>query len=105
MMDEKKPNPWTRSLMIWAALLFGLVLVVQATGGGSAKAGEPITYSQFVKAVDQGEVKSVTIATASGGNSAIAGTMEGKKAFTTPAPFGGHLLLKVVEKFPGRRLR
>ena len=33
---EKKPgNPWTKSLLIWAGVLFALVLFVQMIDGGS----------------------------------------------------------------------
>ena len=36
---EKKPgNPWTKSLLIWAGLLFALVLFVQMIDGGSRTA-------------------------------------------------------------------
>ena len=37
---EKKPgNPWTKSLLIWAGVLFALVLFVQMIDGGSGTAG------------------------------------------------------------------
>ncbi len=63
-MNEKKPgNPWTKSLLIWVAVLFGLVLFVQMIDGGRAPPpGEPIPYSEFVRQVDEGNVQSVTIA-------------------------------------------
>ena len=63
-MDEKKPaNPWVKSLLIWVGILFGLVLFVQMVGGGSsATAGQPIAYSDFVRQVDEGNVRSVTMA-------------------------------------------
>ena len=36
---EKKPgNPWTKSLLIWAGVLFALVLFVQMIDGGSKAA-------------------------------------------------------------------
>ncbi len=36
-MIEKKPgNPWAKSLMIWMAVLFGLVLLSQMFGGERA---------------------------------------------------------------------
>ena len=63
-MNEKKPtNPWTKSLLIWVGILFGLVVFVQMIGGGSkAATGEAIAYSEFVKQVDEQNVQSVTIA-------------------------------------------
>ena len=62
---EKKPgNPWTKSLLIWVGVLFALVLFVQMIDGGSrAQAGKPIPYSEFVRQVDEGNVRAVTIAT------------------------------------------
>ena len=61
--NEKKPgNPWTRSLLIWLAVLFGLVLFVRALDSSSATQGEPLAYSEFVKQVDEGNVQSVTTA-------------------------------------------
>ena len=52
-MNEKKPgNPWTRSLLIWVGILFGLVLFVQMIEGPRAGASQPIPYSEFVRQVD-----------------------------------------------------
>jgi len=44
---EKKPgNPWMKSLLIWAGVLFALVLFVQMIDGGSRTAtGQAIPYS------------------------------------------------------------
>ena len=43
--NEKKPgNPWTRSLLIWLAVLFGLVLFVRAFDSGSAAQGDALAY-------------------------------------------------------------
>jgi len=45
-MDEKKPtNPWTKSLLIWVAVLLGLVLFVQSIGGSRTSTGEAVAYS------------------------------------------------------------
>ena len=50
--NEKKPgNPWTRSLLIWLAVLFGLVLFVRAFDSGSAAQGDPLAYAQVVREV------------------------------------------------------
>ena len=91
-MDEKKPtNPWTKSLLVWMGVLFGLVLVVNMFGSGKTAAGAAIPYSQFVREVDEGNVKSVTVATTSIGNSAVAGTLDNGKNFTTTAPAGSNV--------------
>lgn len=87
-MNEKKPsNPWAKSLLIWAGVLFGLILFVQMVDGGSkAQAGQPIPYSEFVRHVDEGDVRSVTIASSPSGNSTISGKLEGGADFRTVAP-------------------
>ena len=62
--DKKPGNPWTKSLLIWVGVLFALVLFVQMIDGGSrTAAGQGIAYSEFVRQVDEGNVKAVTIAT------------------------------------------
>ena len=63
---EKKPgNPWNKSLLIWAGLLFALVLFVQMIDGGSrTAAGDAIPYSEFVRQVDDGNVRTVTMTSA-----------------------------------------
>ncbi|MDQ3078088.1 MAG: ATP-dependent zinc metalloprotease FtsH [Pseudomonadota bacterium] len=98
-MNENKPtNPWAKSLMIWMAVLFGLVLMVQMFDGKTATAGAAMPYSQFVREVDEGNVKSVTVATTSNGNSAIAGTLEGGKTFTSTAPADANVSDRLIAK-------
>ncbi|MCY7339875.1 MAG: ATP-dependent metallopeptidase FtsH/Yme1/Tma family protein, partial [Sphingomonas bacterium] len=98
-MNENKPgNPWAKSLMIWMAVLFGLVLMVQMFDGGRATAGAAMPYSQFVKEVNEGNVRSVTIAAAQTGNSAIAGTLEGGKTFSTTAPADANVSDRLIAK-------
>jgi cell division protease FtsH len=99
-MNEKKPtNPWVKSLLIWVAILFGLVLFVQMIGGGSrASAGPAIAYSDFVHQVDEGNVRSVTMATSSTGNSLISGRLADGGAFSTTAPTDAQISSKLVDK-------
>ena len=99
-MNEKKPaNPWVKSLMIWVGILFGLVLFVQMAGGGSsAAAGEPIPYSDFVRQVDEGNVRSVTMASSSSGNSTITGKLSDGAAFRTVAPSDAQVSEKLVAR-------
>src|SRR6476660_5217618 len=73
--DKKPGNPWTKSLLIWAGVLFALVLF-----------GQTIAYSEFVRQVDEGNVRTVTIATGTSGNSAIAGKLTSGETFRTVAP-------------------
>ena len=74
--DKKPGNPWTKSLLIWIGVLFALVLVFQLIDGGSrTAAGQAIPYSDFVQKVDNGSVRSVTMATGSSG-SAITGKLD-----------------------------
>ena len=99
-MNEKKPaNPWVKSLLIWVGILFGLVLFVQMVGGGSsAAAGEPIPYSDFVRQVDEGNVRSVTMSATSSGNSVITGRLADGEAFRTTAPADAQVSNKLIER-------
>jgi cell division protease FtsH len=97
---EKKPgNPWTKSLLIWIGVLFALVLFVQMIDGGSRSAtGQAIAYSDFVRQVDEGNVRSVTISTGTSGNSAIAGKLDSGEVFNTVAPGDANVSDKLIQK-------
>ena len=56
--------------------------------GNARGPGEAMTYSQFVRAVDEGNVASVVLAKAPGGNTTITGKTQDGKAFATTAPAG-----------------
>jgi cell division protease FtsH len=100
--NEKKPgNPWTKSLLIWVAVLFGLVLFVRAFDSSGATQGEPLAYSQFVQQVDEGNVQSVTIATSSIGNVTIIGKLNDGKPFRTTAPPSSNIADRLVSKGVG----
>jgi len=97
---EKKPgNPWTKSLLIWAGVLFALVLFVQMIDGGSrAATGQTIPYSEFVRQVGEGNVRSVTIAMGGSGNSSIAGKLSSGEDFHTIAPGDANVSDKLIAK-------
>ena len=99
-MNEKKPtNPWVKSLLIWVAILFGLVLFVQMIGGSStASAGQPIAYSDFVRQVDEGNVRSVTMSNTASGNSVISGRLADGGVFRTTAPSDARISDKLVQQ-------
>jgi cell division protease FtsH len=85
--DKKPGNPWTKSLLIWVGVLFALVLFVQMIDGGSrAQAGNPIAYSDFVRQVNDNNVRAVTIASNAGSNSQITGKLASGETFHTTAP-------------------
>jgi cell division protease FtsH len=85
--DKKPGNPWTKSLLIWVGVLFALVLFVQMIDGGSRTAtGTQITYSDFLRQVNEGNVSSATIATDTSRNLEIAGKLTSGEAFRTVAP-------------------
>ena len=84
-MNEKKPaNPWTKSLLIWMAMLFGLVLFVQTIGGSRAsRRRSAMPYSEFVKPGRRGQCPERHHRRASpSGNSAITGKLDDGKTFT-----------------------
>ncbi len=97
--DKKPGNPWTRSLMIWVAVLFGLVLFAQLLDGGTrAGAGEAIAYSDFVRQVDEGNVKSVTTSSGTTGNQTIIGKLASGKPFRTTAPADAQVTDRLISK-------
>src|SRR6478752_1125064 len=97
---EKKPgNPWTKSLLIWAGVLFALVLFVQMIDGGSrAATGQAIPYSEFVKQVDEQNVRTVLMSTSSTGNSTISGKLASGEDFHTVAPAGTNVADRMIQK-------
>ena len=98
-MNEKKPgNPWTRSLLIWVGILFGLVLFVQMIDGPRSAAGEPMPYSEFVRQADEGNVRSVTTAATPAGNQTITGKLSNGEAFRTTAPKDAQVTDRLIAK-------
>ena len=101
-MDEnnKKPtNPWTKSLLIWAGVLFGLVLFAQMIDGGARPAaGEAVPYSDFVRQVDEGNVRSVTTSTGASGNQVISGKLGNGQTFRTTAPSDAQVTERLISK-------
>src|SRR3954447_11968072 len=96
--DKKPGNPWTKSLLIWAGVLFALVLFVQMIDGGSRTAtGQAIPYSEFVRQVDEGNVKTVLMSTGSSGNSAVTGKLAGGEDFHTVAPAGSNIADRMIQ--------
>ena len=98
---EKKPgNPWTKSLLIWGGVLFALVIFVQLIDGGSRTlSGQAIPYSEFVKQVDGGNVRTVVMAAGgTNSNSAIAGKLANGEEFHTIAPAGSDIADRMVGK-------
>ena len=97
--DKKPGNPWTKSLLIWAGILFALVLFVQMLDGGSRDpAGKAIAYSEFVRQADQGNVQKVTMATGTNRNSAITGKLDSGEAFSTVAPADAKVSDRLIGK-------
>ena len=98
--DKKPGNPWTKSLLIWAGVLLALVLFVQMIDGGSrTPTGQAMAYSEFVRQVDEGNVRTVTIASGgNGANSAIAGKLSSGEDFHTIAPGDANVSDKLIAK-------
>jgi cell division protease FtsH len=104
---EKKPgNPWTKSLLIWVGVLFALVLFVQMIDGGSrASAGSVMPYSDFVRQVDEGNVRGVTMATSANRDSAITGKLDSGEDFHTVAPAGSNIADRMIQKGVGVQVK
>ncbi|MDQ3479022.1 MAG: ATP-dependent zinc metalloprotease FtsH [Pseudomonadota bacterium] len=67
-------------------------------GGSSATAGQAIPYSDFVRQVDEGNVRSVTMAGSTSGNSNITGKLADGAAFRTVAPADAQVSEKLVAR-------
>ncbi len=81
MNDDKEPqgNPWMKNAMIWAGVVFALLLVVSMVEGRNpVGAGTGIAYSDFRSKVQEGQVKEVSI-----GPERIVGTLNNDQKFTT----------------------
>jgi cell division protease FtsH len=67
-------------------------------GGSRAQAGNPIAYSDFVKQVNDGNVRAVTIATGASNNSQISGRLSSGETFHTTAPGDANVSDKLLAK-------
>ncbi len=61
--NRKPPSPLVRNILMWAGILLALVLMVQLFQGPSQERGssEEIAYSEFLRKVDEGQVKEAAI--------------------------------------------
>ena len=80
--EPRGPNPWMKSLMIWAGIIAALLLVVSIFEGAGQSSSTGISYSAFRQKVQAGEVKNVAI-----GPDRITGTFDNDQVFVTlPVP-------------------
>ena len=87
MQEDRPPpgNPWIKTLLIWAAVILGLLMVAQLFTGGAQAPSSALPYSEFKARVAAGEVRSVVI-----GERRITGQFTDGKSFTTnPVPDPG----------------
>jgi cell division protease FtsH len=76
-----------KNLIIWAAIMVLLIVLFQVFQSGSSKTGhEPMSYTDFLNDVSQGQVKDVTILTSPNQGNSITGHLAGGMAFSTYAP-------------------
>ncbi|MBS3960799.1 MAG: ATP-dependent metallopeptidase FtsH/Yme1/Tma family protein, partial [Sandarakinorhabdus sp.] len=61
--NRKPPSPLVRNILMWAGILVALVLMVQLFQGPAQErvASEEIAYSEFLRKVDEGQVKEAAI--------------------------------------------
>ncbi len=84
MQEDRPPpgNPWIKTLLIWAAVILGLLMVAQLFTGGAQAPSSALPYSEFKARVAAGEVRSVVI-----GERRITGQFTDGKTFSTnPVP-------------------
>ncbi len=107
MPDDKMPSsnnggpkpqaPWMKSLLIWAGILFGLLLFAQVIGGNTHDRGATtIGYSDFLAKVDEGSVQEVSLPT--GGGGVIRGKLTNDSAFKVNAAPDPRLADRLLEK-------
>ncbi len=79
MNDDKQPqgSPWLKSLLIWAAIILGMLMVASMVGGGST-AGRQLPYSEFKARVADGSVTKVELS-----DTRITGTLSNGETFVT----------------------
>ncbi|MEZ5654311.1 MAG: ATP-dependent zinc metalloprotease FtsH [Sphingobium sp.] len=96
MNDDKEPqgNPWIKSAMIWAGVVFALLLVVSMVEGRNGEtAGTGIAYSDFRAKVQEGQVKEVSV-----GPDRIIGTLNNDQKFST-VPVNDPGLTKLLDDY------
>ncbi|WP_322597086.1 ATP-dependent zinc metalloprotease FtsH [Sphingomicrobium arenosum] len=94
---QKPQNPWMKSMVIWLAIIFGLILFVQAlSGDDAAQAGQKLPYSEFIDRVEEGEIRSVTISPRPDGSSLVSGDLDGNR-FSTDSPPDARLSDRLLE--------
>ncbi|RYY24472.1 MAG: ATP-dependent metallopeptidase FtsH/Yme1/Tma family protein [Sphingomonadales bacterium] len=95
--DNQGGSPWMKSLLIWVGILAALALFVTLFDSpGTQKAGNTIPYSTFLDKVEAGEVRDVSLASASG---AVAGTLTtGDTKFRTTNPGDTQLVQRLRDK-------
>ncbi len=96
--NRKPPSPMVRNILMWAGILLALVLMVQLFQGPSREraAGEEIAYSEFLRKVDEGQVRDAAIA-----GRQITGTLTNDQAFRTYNPGD----MQLIERLRGRNVK
>ncbi|MFN7174736.1 MAG: ATP-dependent zinc metalloprotease FtsH, partial [Thermaurantiacus tibetensis] len=95
---RKPPSPMMKNLLLWAGILFALVLVVQVVQGPSRseRGGQEIAYSEFLKKIDEGQVREVAIS-----GRQITGTLTNETSFRTYNPGD----MQLIERLRTRNVR
>ncbi len=92
----KPPAPWMKSLLIWSAILFGLLLFAQVVGGGGRdRNATTLTYSDFLSKVDEGQVQKVVV---SADGAVIRGELSNDTAFKVNAVRDPNLYQRLQER-------
>jgi cell division protease FtsH len=93
--NRKPPSPMMKNLLMWAGILFALVLVVQVVQGPSRteRSGQEIAYSEFLKKIDEGQVREVAIS-----GRQITGSLTNETSFRTHNPGDMQLIERLRQK-------
>ena len=101
--NDQQPNPWMKSLLIWAGILLALAAFVSVFDSRSTTAAtktDRIAYSDFIAKVNEGSVKEVVLS-----GDLIMGKMSNGDVFNVypiPDPEFAERLTRARVKFSGK---
>ena len=92
MTDPKpnSPNPWTKNILIWVAVVFGLALFVSMLTP-TKPVGDTLAYSDFLTKVEDGGIKTATQA-----GDRLSGELSSGERYTVVVPAQDPTLTKTL---------
>ena len=88
----KTPNPWTKNILVWVGIVFGLALFVSLLSP-TKPAGDTLAYSDFLTKVEGGGIKTATQA-----GDRLTGQLTSGEAYTVVVPSQDPTLTKTLRE-------